>query len=71
MQTDGRTDGHDERNSRFSGAREFPENKTKKKGYKRHLKPLPQYLHIDLSAVTFIHTGKSRQESYNYTYYVY
>jgi len=34
-----------------------PENKVKK-GYNEHLKPLPQYLHVDLTAVTFVHIGK-------------
>jgi len=34
-----------------------PENEVKKL-YKGHLKPLPQYLHVDLSAVTFVHIGK-------------
>jgi len=37
-----------------------PENKVKK-GYNGHLKPLQLYLHIDLSAVTFVHIGKKSE----------
>jgi hypothetical protein len=57
----GQTDGRTDMTKVIVAFREHansPENKMKK-GYKRHLKPLPQYLHIYLSAVTFEHIGKT------------